>query len=78
MVKVDFSKNNLIVLGINCIPQLPKISEGEQTPTVKRLLSSLENCIGIILQQKEQINQLKDEINILKGEKKRPRFEPLS
>ena len=52
MVKVDFSKNNLIVLGMKSIPQLPKISEGEQTPTVKRLLSSLENCIGIILQQK--------------------------
>jgi hypothetical protein len=54
--------------------QLPDIPEEEQTPTVKGLLALLELFAEHIQQQDEEIYRLKDEINILKGEKKRPTF----
>ena len=58
------------------LPSLPDISENEQTPTVKALLVLLEECIHAIQQQAEEINLLKDEVRVLKGEKKRPTFKP--
>ena len=54
--------------------QLPDIPEEEQTPAVKGLLALLELFAEHIQQQDEEIYLLKDEINILKGEKKRPTF----
>jgi len=56
--------------------QLPDIPEAEQTPLVKSLLALLEQFAERLQQQDEEIAYLKDEINILKGEKKRPQFKP--
>lgn len=55
---------------------MPEIPEDEQTPLVKTLLALLEEFAQRIAQQDEEIAHLKDEINILKGEKKRPKFKP--
>ncbi|MCP4001391.1 MAG: transposase [Gammaproteobacteria bacterium] len=56
------------------LPSLPDIPEQDQTPVVKALLDLAEQLIERVQQQDEQIALLKDEINILKGEKKRPVF----
>ncbi len=53
---------------------LPDIPEQEQTPLVKSLLGIIEQLVERVQQQDEEIAQLKDDINILKGEKKRPIF----
>lgn len=55
-------------------PQIPDIPEEQQTPLVKGLLALLEQFAERIAQQDEEIARLKDEISILKGEKKRPKF----
>ncbi len=55
---------------------LPEIPEDEQTPLVKTLLVLLEELAERVAQQDEEIAHLKDEINRLKGEKKRPTFKP--
>lgn len=55
-------------------PQLPDIPEEEQTPLVKVLLGLLEQQSTRIVLLEETVAGLKDEINILKGEKKRPTF----
>jgi hypothetical protein len=54
--------------------QIPEIPEAAQTPVVKTLLALLEQFAERIQEQDEEIVRLKDEINILKGEKKRPIF----
>ena len=36
----------------------------------------LEQCFHVIQQQAEEIDVLKDEVRVLKGEKKRPTFKP--
>ena len=56
------------------LPSLPDIPEQDQTPIVKALLGLTEQLIERVQQQDEEIALLKDEINILKGEKKRPVF----
>ncbi len=56
------------------MPSLPDIPEQDQTPVVKALLGLVEQLIDRVQQQDEEIALLKDEINILKGEKKRPVF----
>jgi len=58
------------------LPPLPDIPESEQTPVVKSLLAMLEQCLHVIQQQAEEIDVLKDEVRVLKGEKKRPTFKP--
>jgi len=54
--------------------QLPDIPEEEQTPIVKGLLVLLEQFAARIQEQDEEIARLKDEVIILKGEKRRPKF----
>lgn len=49
--------------------QVPILPEGEQTPLVQRL-------VEIIQQQAELIQQLRDEIAILKGLKPKPKIAP--
>jgi hypothetical protein len=49
--------------------QLPDIPTSEQTPLVKGLLSIIEPLIEQNRQQKEEIDILKDEVRILKGQK---------
>lgn len=56
--------------------KLPDIPEDEQTPVVKGLFSIVEQLIEHSQKQKEEIDVMKDEIRILKGEKKRPKFKP--
>jgi len=58
------------------LPQIPDIPEEEQTPLVKALLGILEQYSTRIVLLEETVAGLKDEINILKGEKKRPKFKP--
>jgi hypothetical protein len=54
--------------------RVPAIPEAEQTPLVRGLVGIIEERAGQLRQQEEWIGQLKDEIAVLKGEKKRPRF----
>ena len=54
---------------------LPDIPESEVTPLVKSLLLIIEQLLVQNQQQAEELERLKDEINILKGQKKRPVFE---
>ncbi|MCP5069637.1 MAG: transposase, partial [bacterium] len=56
--------------------ELPEIGEAELTPTVMALLALIERLAGQAQEQAELIERLKDEIAVLKGEKKRPRFKP--
>jgi len=51
------------------IPKLPVIEESEHTPLITQLLE-------IIQYQSEQIQTLRDEIAILKGNKPKPKIEP--
>jgi hypothetical protein len=53
---------------------LPDIPEQEQTLLVKSLLGIIEQLVERVQQQDEEIAKLKDEVNILKGEKKRAVF----
>ena len=55
---------------------IPDIPEQDQTAAVKVLLALAEQFAQQIQLQTEEIARLKDEINILKGEKKRPVFKP--
>ncbi len=55
---------------------LPDIPEQEQTAVVKVLLGIIEELVVKNQKQEEEIQQLKDEVAILKGEKKRPTFKP--
>ncbi len=55
---------------------IPDIPEQDQTATVKVLLVLVEQFVQQIQLQTEEIARLKDDINILKGEKKRPVFKP--
>ena len=54
----------------------PYIPEAERTPAVMKLLAWGDGLIEIILGQHEQELHLKDEVAVLKGEKKRPKFKP--
>ena len=58
------------------LPQIPDIPEEEQTPLVNVLVGLLEQYSTRIVLLEETVAGLKDEINILKGEKKRPKFKP--
>jgi hypothetical protein len=54
----------------------PYIPEAERTCAVLKLLAWGEGLIEIILRRDEQELHLKDEVAVLKGEKKRPKFKP--
>ena len=56
--------------------ELPKIPLEELTPTVKALLYVISQCIAIIDAQAKEIQELKDEIARLKGNKPRPKISP--
>jgi len=57
------------MLRMTSIPKVPTIRDKEQTPLVTALLE-------IIKLQQEQIQALKDEIAILKGQQPRPKIKP--
>ena len=54
--------------------KLPDIPEAQQTPIVKCLLAIIEQLIEHSQKQQEEIDVLKDDIRVLKGEKIRPKF----
>jgi hypothetical protein len=54
----------------------PYIPKTERTPAVLKLLAWGEQLLEIILRHHEQELHLKDEVAVLKGEKKRPKFKP--
>ena len=56
--------------------KLPDIPEEEQTPVIKDLFAIIEQLIEHLQKQKEEIDVLKDEVRILKGLQKRPKFKP--
>lgn len=56
--------------------QLPDIPEADHTPLVGTLLGLIEQLVQENSQQAERIQQLRDEIAILKGEKAKPKFKP--
>ncbi len=55
---------------------LPPIPESERTELIDTLLELLEKLVQDNSHQKELIQQLRDEIAILKGEKGQPKFSP--
>jgi hypothetical protein len=55
---------------------IPPISEQEKTPLVEALLAKIEEYAGMILMLREQIQLLRDEIAVLKGQKPRPKIPP--
>ena len=63
-------------MAIAPIVQLPEIAEAERTPLVLTLLGIIERLAERVQQQEEEIQRLKDEIAVLKGQKKRPTFKP--
>lgn len=58
------------------IPNLPKITESERTPLVDALMDVIENLFEKLQHQEEEIDRLKNDILILKGEKIKPEFKP--
>ena len=56
--------------------QLPPIPEAERTPLVESLLLIIEQQAQVIQKLEEDAQHLRDEIAVLKGEKKRPDFKP--
>jgi hypothetical protein len=54
--------------------ELPQIPEAEQTPVVRGLLVLVEKLIENTQKMQEEMDVLKDDIKVLKGEKKRPKF----
>jgi hypothetical protein len=55
---------------------IPTIPEAERTPLVTVLLGLIEGLAERVQKQEEEIAHLKDEVRVLKGEKKRPSFKP--
>lgn len=56
--------------------QIPDIPEEARTPLVKGLVDIIEQLVQKVQRQEEKIGQPEDEIAVLKGEKKQPRFKP--
>ena len=54
--------------------KLPDIPEKDTSPTVKVLLEFIDQQNALILQQAEEIQQLKDEIAWLKNQPQRPKI----
>jgi hypothetical protein len=55
---------------------IPTIPEAERTPLVTLLLGLIEDLAERVQKQDEEIAHLKDEVRVLKGQKKRPHFKP--
>jgi hypothetical protein len=55
---------------------LPEIPDAERSPLVERLVVLIEVLAQENRRQAETIQQLRDEIAVLKGEKRKPTFKP--
>ncbi len=56
--------------------QLPNIAEVQRTSLVDQLLEQIEHLLEENRKQAERIQQLRDEIAVLKGQKAKPKFKP--
>ena len=56
--------------------ELPELSKAELTPAVVRLLEMVQELAERVQLQEEEIGRLKDEIAVLKKQKKRPKIKP--
>jgi hypothetical protein len=56
--------------------KLPDIPEAERTPLIEQLVGLIEALAEANRRQAETIQQLRDEIAVLKGEKPKPKFKP--
>jgi len=54
--------------------RLPNIAESQRTPLVAQLLEQIEHLLEENRKQAEGIQQLRDEIAVLKGQKAKPKF----
>lgn len=55
---------------------LPRVAASECTPLVEQLLAQIERLLEQTHRQAEKIQQLRDEIAVLKGQKTKPKFKP--
>jgi hypothetical protein len=55
---------------------VPYVTETDRTPAVMKLLAWSEGLLEIIHRVQEENGHLRDEVAVLKGEKKRPTFKP--
>ena len=53
---------------------LPSVAESQRTPLVEQLLEQIESLLEKNREQAEHIQQLRDEIAVLKGQKAKPKF----
>ena len=58
------------------LKQLPHIAEAQRSPLVEQLLVQLEHLLEENRRQAEIIQQMRDEIAVLKGQKAKPKFKP--
>jgi hypothetical protein len=58
------------------LKQLPSIAEAQRSPLVEQLLVQLEHLLEENRRQAEIIQQMRDEIAALKGQKAKPKFKP--
>jgi hypothetical protein len=56
--------------------RLPSVAGSQRTPLVEQLLEQIEQLLEENRRQAEQIQQLRDEIAVLKGQKAKPTFKP--
>jgi hypothetical protein len=56
--------------------RLPSVAESQRTPLVEQLLEQIEHLLEENRRQAEQLQQLRDEIAVLKGQKAKPTFKP--
>ena len=61
-------------MGLNI--RLPELSKAELTPAVVELLEIAQGLAQRVHLQEEEIGRLKDEIAVLKKQKKRPKIKP--
>ena len=56
--------------------QLPTIADAERSALVEQLLGQIEHLLEENRRQAEIIQQMRDEIAVLKGQKAKPKFKP--
>jgi hypothetical protein len=56
--------------------QLPIVADVQRTPLVEQLLEQIAHLLEVNQEQSERIQQLRDEIAVLKGQKAKPTFKP--
>ena len=58
------------------LKQLPTVADAERSALVEQLLGQIEHLLEDNRRQAEIIQQMRDEIAVLKGQKAKPKFKP--